>query len=87
MFALSNALTSVVRVEKINGRIILHTNDMSNLEFINKPDKLELLIKIIKEYDESINKIELMYDKQNASTKDIKDSLKDVFKSKIKFKE
>lgn len=87
MFALSNALTSVVRVEKINGKIILHNNDLSNLEFINKPDKLQLLLKIINQYDESINKIELMYDKQNASTKDIKDNLKEVFKNKIRFKE
>ncbi len=87
MFALANALTSVVRVEIINGKIILHTNDISNMDFINKTDKLQLLLKFIKQYDENISKIELLYDKQNASTKDIKDGLKDVFQNKIKFKD
>ncbi len=87
LFALSNALTSVFKVEEINKRLILHTNDLSSRDLIDNKDKLDVLLKLVNLFDESITKIEVMYDKQNASTQDIKDNLKEIFKSKIKFKE
>ena len=87
LFALSNALTSVFKVEVINKRFILHTNDLSSRDLIDNADKLDVLLKLVNLFDDSITKIEVMYDKQNASTQDIKDNLKEIFKSKIKFKE
>lgn len=87
LFALSNALTSVIKVEEINKRLILHTNDKSSYELIDNADKLSVLLNIVKLFDDSIVKIEVFYDKQNASKQDIKDSLKEIFKSNIKFKE
>ena len=87
MFALSNALTSVVKVEEINKKLILHTNDSSSYDLIDNQDKLDVLLKLVNLFDDSITKVELIYDKQNASKQDIKDSLKEIFKSNIKFKE
>ena len=65
----------------------MHTNDLSSRDLIDNKDKLDVLLKLVNLFDESITKIEVMYDKQNASTQDIKDNLKEIFKSKIKFKE
>lgn len=87
LFALANALLSVVKVEEINTKLIIHTNDLSSLEMIDNKDKLSVILSLVKEFDDSITKVEVMYDKLNASTQDIKDNLKQVFQNKIKFKE
>ena len=54
---------------------------------IDNKERIDVLLKLVKLFDDSIEMIEIEYDKENASTQDIKDNLKDVFKSKIKFKE
>ncbi len=87
LFALSNALTTVVKVEELNHKLIIHTNDLSSYEMIDNKERIDVLLKLVKLFDDSIEMIEIEYDKENASTQDIKDNLKDVFKSKIKFKE
>ena len=87
MFALANALTTVNKVEKINKKLVITTNDSSSLELIDNKDRLDVILKLVNLYDEGIEEVVVEYDRQNASIQDVKDRLKDVFKSKIKFKE
>lgn len=87
MFALSNALINVNKVEQINNKMIITTNDMGSFEMIDNPDRLGVLLQLVKLFDDSIESVIIEYDKVNASRQDIKDNLKDVFKTKIKFKE
>lgn len=87
MFALSNALINVVKVAQIGKKLIITTNDLGSYEMIDNQDRISVILKTVKLFDESIEDVVVEYDNKNASTQDIKDSLKDVFKSKIKFKE
>lgn len=87
MFAFSNALNNVNKVEEIAHKLIVHTNDLSSFETIDNKERIDVLLKLVKLFDDSIVAVEVEYDKNNASTQDIKDNLKDIFKSKIKFKE
>ncbi len=87
MFALFNALKNVNKVEGIANKLIIHTNDLSSYEMIDNPDRLGVLCKLANLFDESVHAVEILYDKDTASTQDIKDNLKEVFKNKIKFKE
>ncbi|MGN0787654.1 MAG: DNA polymerase III subunit gamma/tau [Candidatus Onthoplasma sp.] len=87
MFALSNALSTIVSVDKANNKLILISNDSGSVEMIDNKEKLDVILKIVKLFDGDIENVVVEYDKKNASTQDIKDSLKDAFKSKIKFKE
>ena len=87
MFAFSNALNNVNKVEEIAHKLIVHTNDLSSFETIDNKERIDVLLKLVKLFDDSIVAVEVEYDKNNASSQDIKDNLKDVFKSKIKFKE
>lgn len=87
MFALSNALTTVNNVNQIGKTLNITTNDLGSYEMIDNPDRLGVLLKLVNLFDESIEKVVVEYDKTNASKQDIKDGLRDAFKSKIKFKE
>ena len=87
MFALVNALQNVIKVQKLANKILLTINDLGSYEMIDNPDRISVLLKTINLFDDSIEKVVVEYDKTNASTQDIKDNLRDVFKSKIKFKE
>ncbi len=87
LFALSNALNYVVKIEEINKKLIIHTNDLSSFNLIDNKERLDVLLKLVNLFDDSIVRVEVLYDKQNASTQDIKDNLKEIFKSNIKFKE
>ena len=87
MFALSNALSTVNKVQQIGKKLIISTNDLGSFEMIDNPDRISVLLKLVNLFDESIDGVLVEYDKQNASKKDIKNNLKDVFKNKIKFKE
>ena len=87
LFALSNALTSVNKVEELGHKLIIHTNDSSSYEMIDNKDRIDVILRIVKLFDDSIEGIEIEYDRENASKQDIKDNLKEVFKTKIKFKE
>ena len=87
MFALSNALINVVKVDQIGNKIILTTNDSSSYEMIDNKERIGVLLKLINLFDDSIADVVVEYDKSKASVQDIKDNLKDAFKSKIKFKE
>lgn len=87
MFALSNALTSVNKVQQIGNKLIIATNDHGSYEMIDNKERINVLLKLVNLFDESIEDILIEYDKTNASKQDIKDALKDVFKSKVKFKE
>lgn len=87
LFALSNALMNVNKVEAIGNKIIITTGDMGSYEMIDNSERLDVLLGLVKLFDDSIESIAIEYDNKNASTQDIKDSLKNVFKSKIKFKE
>ncbi len=87
LFALSNALTSVIKVEKRLNRMVLHTNDLGCYQMIDNKERLNVILELINLFDESIKDVDIEYDKTNASTQDIKDNLKDAFRSKIKFKE
>jgi len=87
MFALSNALTTVNKVAQIGKNIIITTNDLGSYEMIDNSERIGVLLKLVKLFDDSIENMIVEYDKSNASVQDIKDSLKDAFKSKIKFKE
>lgn len=87
MFALSNALTYVNKVQHIGNKLIIATNDLGSYEMIDNKDRINVLLKLVNLFDESIEDILIEYDKTNASKQDVKDALRDVFKSKIKFKE
>ena len=87
MFALANALINVNKVQKIANKMIISTNNLSSYEMIDNPERIGVLLKLVNLFDDSIENIIVEYDKTNASKQDIKDGLKDVFKSKIKFKE
>ena len=87
MFALSNALTNVNKVQQISTKLIISTNDLGSYEMIDNKDRISVLLKLVNLFDDSISEVIVEYDKQNASVQDIKDSLKDAFKNKIKFKE
>ncbi len=87
LFALSNALMNVNQVEAIGNKIIITTGDKGSYEMIDNKDRLDVLLSLVKLFDDSIDVIEIEYDNKNASAQDIKDNLKNVFKSKIKFKE
>jgi len=87
MFALANVLMNVNKVQQIGKKLIITTNDLGSFEMIDNADKLSVILKLVNLFDENIDGVLVEYDKQNASVKDIKDNLKDVFKNKIKFKE
>ena len=87
MFALSNALTNVNKVEQVGSNLIISTNDLGSHEMIDNSERISVLLKLVNLFDDNINKIIVEYDKSNASKQDVKDNLKDVFKSKIKFKD
>ncbi len=87
LFALSNALKNVNKVEEIAHKLFIHTNDQSSFETIDNPDRISVLLKMANLFDDSLIAVEIVYDKDSASTQDIKDNLKEVFKNKIKFKE
>ncbi len=87
LFALANALTSVNKVARQFNTLVIHTNDLGSYEMIDNADRIRVILDLVKLFDESITDVKVEYDKSNASTTDIKDELKDIFKSKIKFKE
>jgi len=87
MFALSNALTTVNKVQQIGNKMIISTNDLGSFQMIDNKERLGVLLKLVNLFDDSIEEVIVEYDKTNASKQDVKDSLKDVFKSRIKFKE
>ena len=87
LFALSNALTTVKKVSKVGKSLIIVTNDLGSREMIDNKDRIDVILKIVNLFDDSIENIVVEYDNKNASIQDIKNNLKDVFKSKIKFKE
>ena len=87
MFALSNALTYVNKVQQIGNKLIIATNDQGSYQMIDNKERINVLLQLVNLFDDSIEDILIEYDKTNASKQDIKDSLRDVFKSKIKFKE
>lgn len=87
LFALSNALINVNKVEEIGGRFVIKTNDKGSFELIDNPDRIKVLLELIKLFDDSIREVVIEYDSDNVGLQDIKDNLKEAFKNKIKFKE
>ncbi len=86
LFALANALTTVNNVKRAQNTLIITTNDSMSFEMIDNKDRLDVLLKLAKMFDEDISEVKVEYDSKYASTQDIKDKLKDAFKSKISFK-
>ena len=86
MFALSNALSSVNKVKQIGKTLFITTNDLSAYEMIDNKERINIILNIIKLFNDGIEDVIVEYDKQNASAKDIKDNLKEAFKDKIKFR-
>ena len=87
MFALSNALTTVNKVEQLSSKLIIKTNDSTSFDLIDNPERISVILNLVKLFDDSIEEVIVEYDNLNASKQDIRDNLKQVFKSKIKFKE
>ena len=87
MFALANALINVNKVQQLGKKMLITTNDLGSYEMIDNKERIAVLLNLVKLFDDSIEDVIVEYDKTNASKQDIKDGLKDVFKSKIKFKE
>ena len=67
--------------------MIISTNDLGSFEMIDNQERISVLLKLVNQFDDSIEQVHVEYDKSNASRQDIKDSLKDAFKSRIKFKD
>jgi len=86
LFALSNALTNVISVKQIGKTVFIKTNDLGSFEMIDNKDRIAVILSIVKLFDDGIEDLKVEYDKQNASSQDIKDNLKEAFKNKIKFK-
>lgn len=87
MFALSNALTTVNKVEQLSNKLIIKTNDLTSFDLIDNPERISVILNLVKLFDDSIEEVIVEYDNLNASKQDIRDNLKQVFKNKIKFKE
>ena len=87
MFALANALMNVNKVAQIGNKIIITTNDSGSYEMIDNSERLDVILKLVNLFDDSITQVLIEYDRTNASRQDIKDGLKEAFKNKIKFKE
>lgn len=87
MFALSNALTTVNKVEQLSNKLIIKTNDSTSYDLIDNPERISVILNLVKLFDDSIEEVIVEYDNLNASKQDIRDNLKQVFKNKIKFKE
>ncbi len=87
MFALSNALTTVHKVEQISNKLILKTNDSTSFDLIDNPDRISVILNLVKLFEDDIDEVIVEYDSSNASKQDIRDNLKQVFKQKIKFKD
>ena len=87
LFALSNALMSVNKVSQIGNKLIITTNDGASYETIDNAERIDIILKTVNLFDDSIAQVLIEFDKQNASRQDIKDSLKVAFKDKIKFKD
>lgn len=87
LFALSNALVTVNKVEKLLNTLKIYTNDLGSYQMIDNKERINVLLNLVKLFDESIENVVVEYDSKNASSQDVKDSLREVFKSKIKFKE
>ena len=87
MFALSNALTTVNNVEQLSNKLIIKTNDSTSFDLIDNPERISVILNLVKLFDDSIEEVIVEYDNLNASKQDIRDNLKQVFKNKIKFKE
>ena len=87
MFALSNALTTVNKVEQLSNKLIIKTNDSTSFDLIDNPERISVILNLVKLFDDSIEEVIVEYDNLNASKQDIRDNLKQVFKNKIKFKE
>ena len=87
MFALSNALMNVNKVAQIGNKIIISTNDSSSYEMIDNSERIDIILKLVNLFDDSIAQVLIEYDRTNASRQDIRDGLKEAFKNKIKFKE
>ena len=62
-------------------------NDNGTYEMIDNKERIDVLLKLVNLFDESIEQVLIEYDRTNASRQDIKDGLKEAFKNKIKFKE
>ncbi|MCQ2564998.1 MAG: hypothetical protein MJ152_04000, partial [Clostridia bacterium] len=75
------------KVEKIGGKFIIRTNDQSSYQIINTKERLDILLEIIKLFDDSVLMVNLEQDSTNVSTQDVKDNLRVAFKDKIKFEE
>ena len=87
MFALSNALMNINKIAQIGNKIIITTNDSGSYEMIDNNERLDVILKLVNLFDDSISQVLIEYDRTNASRQDIKDGLKEAFKNKIKFKE
>ncbi len=87
MFALSNALTNVNKVNQLGKTLIISTNDFGSYEMIDNRERINVILGLVKLFDDGIEEVKIEYDKENASSQDVKDNLKEIFKNKIKFKE
>lgn len=87
LFALSNALITVNKVEKVLNTIKIYTNDLGSYQMIDNKERINVLLNLVKLFDDSIEQVAVEYDKSNVSAQDVKDNLREAFKSKIKFKE
>lgn len=87
MFALSSCLKDVYGVQIVGNCLILQTNDQSVLKMIDEPSRLDVILNIASTFNSDIKKVEIHYDANNKSSKDIVAELKNVFMDKLKVKE
>ena len=86
MFAFSAVLQNINKVEQIDKKIILHTNDKTSFDTVDDADKKSVILDILKELGYDFNAVTVEYDQSNKSQADIIKSLKSTFLDKIKIK-
>lgn len=87
MFALSASLKDVYGVKMVGNTLILKTNDQSVLKMIDEPSRLDVILNIASSFNSDIKKVEIQYDENNKSSRDIVADLKNIFMDKLKVKE
>ena len=87
MFALSASLRDVYGVKMVGNTLILKTNDQNIFKTIDDPSRLDVILNISSSLNSDIKKVEIQYDENNKSSRDIVADLKNIFMDKLKVKE
>ncbi len=87
LYALYTALKSVYNVSIENKVLKLNINDKTAYSLLDDQSRIDVLLNIVKSFDESIENVKIEFDTSTKSEKDTISCLKNLFGNKIKIKE